>query len=179
LIVLLLTEDSVPMTFIAKSALKSKKRFGGGVLEPSHCIVATYQQKAGQEEGDRLPVLAEAQLDEAFEGLRSDYNRLELALHFLKLVQKVTNAGDANERSLFNLLGHALRQAEHSTNLSLLKTHFEAKLLEQQGVLPHEPLFRELITHSIREHQSLHLSSDDIQVLRPRIDYILKQYAGF
>ena len=34
------------LSFIARGALKSKKRFGGGVLEPTHFVSFTYKQSS-------------------------------------------------------------------------------------------------------------------------------------
>lgn len=66
LILQALSEEGEKVGFFVKGALRSKKRFGGGV-EPTHLIEVVYQ-KARQEGG--LNLLKEARLIEAFEGLR-------------------------------------------------------------------------------------------------------------
>ena len=123
-------------SFIARGALKSKKRFGGGVLEPTHFVSLTY--KAANEQG-RLHVLQEATLIHDFAGVRKDYGRLELALHVLDCVSKVSQEGDQNSEFLFNLLGHTLKAIEISEDTLVLKMHFYLKLLLQQGVVSPEP----------------------------------------
>ncbi|AFY02668.1 DNA repair protein RecO [Bdellovibrio bacteriovorus] len=124
------------LSFMARGALKSKKRFGGGVLEPTHFVSLTYKQSA--EEG-KLHVLQEATLINDFAGLRTDYDRLELALHILECVSKVSQEGDRHSEFLFNLLGHTLRALETAQDPLIVKMHFYLKFLLQQGVVDAEP----------------------------------------
>lgn len=122
--------------FIARGALKSKKRFGGGVLEPTHFVTFTYKQ-AG--EHGQLNVLQEATLVNDFPGLRTDYDRLETALHILECVSKVSQEGDRDSEFLFNLLGNTLKVLESMPDVLVLKMHFYLKFLLQQGVVNAEP----------------------------------------
>ncbi len=124
------------LSFMARGALKSKKRFGGGVLEPTHFVSLTYKQSS--EEG-KLHVLLEATLINDFAGLRTDYDRLELALHILECVSKVSQEGDRHSEFLFNLLGHTLRALETAQDPLVIKMHFYLKFLLQQGVVDAEP----------------------------------------
>ncbi|KHD88232.1 MAG: hypothetical protein OM95_09995 [Bdellovibrio sp. ArHS] len=123
------------LSFIARGALKSKKRFGGGVLEPTHFVSFTYKQA----EQGQLNVLQEATLLNDFPGLRQDYDRLELALHMIDCVSKVSQEGDKSSEFLFNLLGNALKTAEIAKDPLVLKMHFYIKFLLQQGVVNAEP----------------------------------------
>src|ERR1700751_1462333 len=70
---------------IAKSALKSRRRFGGGILEPTHHMQVglTKEFVPGS---DRLPVLTEAQLLDDFAALKKDSDRLNMALEFVRWV---------------------------------------------------------------------------------------------
>lgn len=167
-----LTRTGKSITFIAKSALKSKKRFGGGVLEPTHYIRATYQEP----KSEKMAVLLEAELLEGFVGLRQSYDRLELALYFLQIVEKVCRDGQTEAKELFELLGHALRAAEKGQRLTELKTVFEIKFLDQQGVLPHEPEFQLAIEHSVRDLSNLHYKSTPIS--KQRLRDMLDGYVG-
>lgn len=124
------------MSFIARGALRSKKRFGGGILEPTHYVSLTYKQAA--QEG-QLNVLQEASLINDFAGIRKDYDRLDLALHALDCVSKVSQEGDKTSEFLFNLLGHTLKAIETAQNPLVLKMHFYLKFLLQQGVVNAEP----------------------------------------
>lgn len=137
---------------IARSALKSKKRFGGGVLEPTHFMSITLAHR-GESDTERLMVLEEAQVIDDFSGLKKDYDRLILGLQFVKVVAIVAREGDSNI-DIFNLLGHALKAAETSSDLSFLKMQFNLKFLHLQGVLPPEPQYSPFLRTSIR------LSSD-------------------
>jgi DNA repair protein RecO (recombination protein O) len=138
---------------LAKSALKSRKRFGGGVLEPTHHMMVglTKPYVAGTE---RLPILSEAQLLDDFSPLKKDYDRLHLALEFVRWVSTVAREGDSH-KEIFNLLGHALKAAENSTQLPLLKIQFQIKLLHLQGMLPPEDRFLPFTKTPIREHHTL------------------------
>lgn len=140
-------------SFIARGALKSKKRFGGGILEPSHYVRMTY--KAASEQG-QLHVLQEATLVDDFSGIRKDYDRLDLALHVLDCVSKVSQEGDSSSDFLFNLLGHTLRALETAQDILVLKMHFYLKLLLQQGVVQPEPWMTPFLRTRISEtHQLL------------------------
>jgi DNA repair protein RecO (recombination protein O) len=148
LILKLISSSGAVYSAIAKSALKSKKRFGGGVLEPTHFIAVTLVRR-GEEGSDRLYVLEEAQVVDDFAKLKQDYDRLELALHFVKTVAIVAREGDSHTE-VFNLLGHALKTAENSSDLDFLKLQFNLKLLHLQGVLPPESRFTPFLRSSIR-----------------------------
>jgi len=112
------------INFIAKGALRSRKRFGGGVLDPLNYVQTSYQEKKNS---DSLVLLKEATLIEDFPGLRSSYDRLETGFHFLKLILKLSREGVMDGNEVFHLLGNALRSAETSRNLHLLRTQFEMK----------------------------------------------------
>lgn len=146
------------MNFFARGAAKSRKRFGGGVLEPTHFLEVTYKRGPDQEE-DPLHVMMEAQLVREFTGLRSNFERLQVALYFLKVVSKISQQGVIDSPELFNLLGNALAAAETSIHPSQLRLQFELKLLQTQGVLSSVPEMREWLTHPISEHSRLTMSS--------------------
>ncbi len=132
LIIHALSSAGTKKSFIARAALKSKKRFGGGVLEPSHFVKLTY--KPGKSE-DQLNVLNEAQLLDDFKSIRTDYDKLEFALFTLNCVYHVSQEGDFDSHFLFNLLGHTLKNLGEVKNLDRYKLHFCLKLLFQQGVI--------------------------------------------
>ena len=133
LIVHCLNPKGAYMSFWAPSALKSQRRFVGGVLNPTHYISITYK-RARTDRG--LDILEEGVLIKDFSGLKKNYDRMELALYFLKLTSKVSQKGVQDSVSLFNLTKKALETTESYPNLEILKVYFELRLLEQQGVLP-------------------------------------------
>jgi len=132
LIIHALGSNGSKYSFMARSALKSKKRFGGGILEPLHYVTLSYKEPY---DSNKMKTLNEAQLIEDFKSIRENYDRLELALFVLNCVSHVSLEGDANSDFLFNLTGHALRAISQCDEVRLLRLHFCLKLLYQQGVI--------------------------------------------
>ena len=140
------------LSFIAKGALKSKKRFAGGLLEPSNFIGVEYRKSRRQ----TLHFLSQAWALKRFEGLRKSYERCQLAFHFLSLMEKISQEGAEDSAHLFNLLGNALSTLEQSQHLPSLKFLFEFRLLLLQGVLPKElQKERPLLNLTVAEHEKL------------------------
>lgn len=135
LIIHALGSDGARSSFMARSALKSKKRFGGGILEPLHFVNFSYRDTNNPE---KLKTLTEASLIEDFKDIRTSYEKLELALFVLNCVSHVSLEGDKNSEVLFNLTGHTLRAISKSDSLEVLKLHFCLKFLYQQGVISFE-----------------------------------------
>lgn len=170
-----LTASGAKAHFIAKGALVSKRRFGGGILEPTHCLTVTYRDRASGNESE-LKVLQEAHLVEDFKDIRTSYERLKVAFEFLELVQKFAQEGDEHSKDLFDLLGNALRILQKTDALEILRLHFQIKLLAQQGVLPHDLPNLEVFRRPIREHSFIGLSSEERQALISRVSYLVKNY---
>lgn len=180
LILKLLTSNGEVYSAIAKSALRSKRRFGGGVLEPTHYISMVLDRRdpmGASASSERLAVLNEAQVIDDFRGLKTDYDRLDLALHFVRAVATVAREGDLHQET-FNLLGHALKAAETVQNLSTLRMQFNLKLLHLQGVLPREERFSPYLRSSIREADHLDVSSDNSRHISQDIETIFHNYVG-
>jgi DNA repair protein RecO (recombination protein O) len=166
------------LSFIARSALRSKKRFGGGVLEPSHFVQFTYKQARSQEEG-RMNTLNEATLLNDFKGIRKDYDHLELALHILDCIARVSQEGDRNSEGLFNLLGNTLKALESSEDVQLLKMLFYLKFLSQQGVLTVESWMSPFLKVTISEVNRLTENVDAknaAQLHLSHIEFATQQY---
>jgi DNA repair protein RecO (recombination protein O) len=164
------------MGFFARGGLKSRKRFAGGILEPTHYIEVTYKIGRSDDE-DPLHSLLEAQLIREFSKLRSDYQRLETALYLLRLVHKLSQQGVVDSPDLFNLLGNALASAETSADLGKLKTHFEMKLLASQGVLPSQG-FEAWLSHGLSQHERIQSSGDQRRWVEAQVHAHLKLYLG-
>ena len=167
-----LTPDGARISFYARSALKSKKRFGGGVLEPTHYVQVLYEDKG---EG-KINTLKEASLIQDFPGLRTDYARIDAGLSFVKLISEIVKEGEVDSSEIFNLLGNTLRAAETTSHIDRLRTHFEVKLLANQGVLAHEPEEQELLALPISAHESAPLDEQQWIRLRGRIKRVLQEY---
>ena len=131
LIIKALNPQGALISFIAKGALKSCKRFPGGVLDPTHYIGVEYKKSRSSS----LHYLCRAWFLDSFKGLRLNYERLNLALYVLSLAEKMSWEGAEHNEELFNLLGNTLQTLEHAENLSSLQFIFEIRLLLSQGVL--------------------------------------------
>ncbi len=168
-----LSAQGAKVSFIARAALKSKKRFGGGILEPTHFVQFTFKQAA---EMGQLNVLQEAVLINDFQGLRKSYDHLEFALHILECVSKVSQEGDQHSEFLFNLLGHTLRATESANNVLILKMHFYLKFLLQQGVMTAEPWMTPFLKTNIADTNNLESYKRDVQDNLFNIETMVQHY---
>ena len=156
-------------SFMARSALKSKKRFGGGILEPLHYVNLSYKDNA---DPAKIKTLSEATLIEDFKDIRENYDRLELALFVLNCVSHVSLEGDANSDFLFNLTGHTLRAVSQSNDLRLLRLHFCLKLLYQQGVISIESWMSPFLKLNLSDTKQLLLVENSNQLAEDYLDSI-------
>ncbi len=159
---------------LAPAAVKSRKRFGGGVLEPSHYIDVQLQSPRKE---NMMPILKEAQIIDDFSGLRSDYDRLSLGFYFLKLVELVVHESSSDSQSLFSLLGHGLKSLETAKNLNDYKKHFEIKFLYTQGVLEISGEVAEVLKKKFSENVSFSNGFNDSQEYR-NLRASLEDYVG-
>lgn len=160
LIVHLLDRSGSKQVMYARAALVSKKRFGGGVFEPTHYIEARYRPARN---GEGMGHLLEARVVNSFSKLRSDYDRLSLALYFVKVIGQTAHEEMHDSEQVFDLLGFSLQELEKTENPTKLKVHFLAQYLSSQGVLPSAESFQELTTVSLRDHRSLDLSEPQVK----------------
>lgn len=177
LIVHALNSSGARMNFFARGALKSRKRFAGGILEPTHYLEVSYKEGSSND-GDPLHSLLEAQLIREFVKLRTDYQRLETALYFLKVVHKLSQPGMVDAQDLFNLLGNALAAAEVSNDLAKLKLHFELKLLLTQGSLPSSDDLHPWLNTILGQHEMINIADSERRFLESRVHSHLQQYLG-
>jgi DNA repair protein RecO (recombination protein O) len=166
LIIHALSPSGAKKSFIARAALKSKKRFGGGILEPTHFVNLSYKQ--GKTE-DALNVLNEAVLIDDFKDIRADFDKLEFALFMLNSAYKVSQEGDSDSHFLFNLIGHSLRMLGKTGNLQRFKLHFCLKFLFQQGVISVEDWMAPFLKANMADSEQL----DQL----PEMDEIADSYA--
>jgi DNA repair protein RecO (recombination protein O) len=170
-----LNRQGARMGFFARGGAKSRKRFGGGVLEPTHYVEVSYRERKSAD-GEPLHTLMEAQLIQGFEKLRTGYDRLQAALYFLKISGKLAQEGTVDSHESFDLLGNALKAAETTNQIDRLKLHFEIKVLAQQGVLPPFPIAESWTHHPLKEHESLALDKIDLRQLEWDIHHSLESY---
>lgn len=146
------------ISILARGALKSKKRFGGGILEPTHHLQAQIK-KPKQESG--MYTLEEAQLIHGFDSIRTSYEKIEFALSLLEIISRISQEGDTHSESLYNLLGHTLTVLGQTTDLNNLKLHFGLKLLYNQGVLDQEPWMGPYLSLALAHHSELKTKPQD------------------
>ena len=163
------------LSFFASFALKSRKRFASGVLEPGGYIQVEYRPSTKEETGWNR--LIQANILNKFIKIRKDYDRLALALHFLKMFNKVGQEGMEGDSELFHLLGNTLIALETSSDLESLKLFFEIRFLFLQGVLPAELQNKSIFfENTIKEHNQVDLSQEDIPSIHQELKTALHQY---
>ncbi len=152
LILQALTSGGEKISLLARGAVKSKKRFSGGVLEPTHFVEVRYKNPVSE---NKIATLEEATLINGFEKLRTSYEKVEAAFYVLECLSKVSQEGDAVSDGLFNLAGHSLKSLEKANDLKLFRLHFCLKLLFQQGVLEPESWMGIYLKSSMAEHEKI------------------------
>lgn len=154
-----LNSQGAKVSYLAPAALRSRKRFGGGVLEPCNFIEVIYQGSLKSNVSSApLRRLKEAQVIKEFLGIRRSYELIQLSLSLLALIDQVGQEGDVHGEGLFNLLGHSLQylsQADDGVSKTLFRLHFLLKFLFQQGVLNCEPWMSPFLKTSLRDHNEL------------------------
>lgn len=174
LIVHFLSSEGRKLKLFARAALKSRKRFGGGVLEPTHFVAIQYREGALEQMGQ----LNEANLLEGFDSIRRDYDRIQMALHFIALVDRLGLEGAEDGKPLFDLLGNALSGLQVAVDLQIIKTQFEMKLLHTQGILPQMLGAEAFLGTSIRESHTVRIEQDTFRRLKIEAESLLRQYIG-
>ncbi|AZZ37589.1 DNA repair protein RecO [Bdellovibrio sp. qaytius] len=172
LIIHALSAAGAKKSFMARSALKSKKRFGGGVLEPTHYVQFTYKERKVD---NQLNVLNEAVLIDDFQEIRQDYDKLELALFVLNCAYHVSQEGDADSHFLFNLVGHSLRKLGKTENIPRFKLHFCLKFLFQQGVISGEGWMSPFLKTNIADSEKLDEQPEMNEIIDTYLDSIESQ----
>ena len=162
------------LSFFASFALKSRKRFASGVLEPGGYIQVEYHPSKKEGGWNRL---IQASLLNKFSKIRKNYESLNLALHCLKMFNKAGQEGIEGDPELFHLLGNTLKALETSSDLENLKLFFEIRFLFLQGVLPKELQNKSVFfENTIKEHNQADLSREDLSSVQQELQTALHQY---
>lgn len=172
LIIHALSSAGAKKSFIARAALKSKKRFGGGILEPTHYVLFSY--KKGKTE-DALNILNEAVLIDDFKDIRADFDKLEFGLFMLNCAYHVSQEGDADSHFLYNLIGNSLRKLGQAENLLRFKLHFNLKFLFQQGVISVEEWMAPFLKVNMSDSEQLDQFSEIAEIIDTYADSIESQ----
>ncbi len=163
LIVKGLNGEGNKLALFARSALRSKKRFGGGVLEPLHYIEVDYKESKSE---NGLGVLNEARIVEEFRSIRKDYDKIQLGLQMLQVVERYSQEGLSENQVIFRILGNSLKSLETSENLEKLRMLFELKILQSQGVMPRTDEVLSLVKFPIKNHADIDLPANKKSVLQ-------------
>ena len=172
LIVKGLNSRGFQMSFMAVSALKSRKRFAGGILEPASFIEVEYRPSKKS-----LHRLRQAWLLRDFRDLRESYDRLQTAFYILKIATAVSvESGTEDSSELFSLVGNALFLAQSSLSLDKLKLFFQIKLLFLQGVLPRSLAQKDILSGTLRDHQDFKMDGEEEKEIFEKTDQALNRY---
>ncbi|MCJ8276516.1 MAG: DNA repair protein RecO [Bdellovibrionales bacterium] len=156
-------------TLAAMNALKSKRRFAGGLLEALYFVELHYTtSKAGHS------IISEGRVIHGFPGLRQDYNKLEVAFKLVKTIQKGVQEG-LPQKELFDLLGNSLKHLETTNSPQLLRLQFELKYLFYLGFHAPNKDTEEFISKNIADHESIKLTNDEFQYLTQLTHQAFKQ----
>jgi DNA repair protein RecO (recombination protein O) len=170
-----LTSLGSKIVLYARGAKRSKKRFGGGILEPTHYLQVHYE--ASPRNPESMLQLKEASLIEDFPALRENYERLDLALYFVSMVDRISKEGMVHSEGIFDLLGNSLRSAETSQALDLLKLHFELKLLALQGELPFVEGAELMLQTTVRDHEKIILNPESYRSISSALSSLLNPHS--
>lgn len=139
--------------FLARGALKSRKRFGGGTLEPLNYVELHVDNR--KEKSQFVPI-SDARLLYGFEKLRGSYDKIEVALSLAMDILKFSVEGGSDTPELFHLFGNALKALEQTEDIFLLQLHFRIKLLFYSGFLDNESgEFNAALKEPIQNFQAL------------------------
>ncbi len=133
-IVTLLTREAGRLGAIARSAKRSRKRFGGTLL-PLRAIRATVARRDGRDLGE----LRDASVARDFPGLESSYEKIMIASYATELVRAYVRDGDDASDTYDLLDGFYRRLGESADDEAVLRIvlhHFELGLLRVAGAAP-------------------------------------------
>ncbi len=176
LIVHALNPQGGRLNFLARGALKSKKRFGGGVLEPTHYVSVSYRSSKSRSDEGTLHTLSEAELIKGFPGLRERYERLECALEMVAIVGRMAQPEVVDAPELFDLLGNGLFAAEASSRLEVLLLQFQIKLLYLQGVLHNSADMADFLRRPLKENELIQVPDSNLNRLKREVAHQLEHF---
>lgn len=143
--------------FLARGALKSKKRFGGGVLEAMNHAELQFEDR--KEKTEFVP-LQDARLIDGFQGIRKNYESLTTGLVMVRDVLQISVEGSEDNFATYNLLGNSLKKLETAKDNPILLLHFRIKLLFYAGYLPNEDgIFNPFLAEQIQDCEKLKSSA--------------------
>ena len=128
LIVEWLTEDHGKLKTMAKGARRPKSPFAGKLDLFFEAEIQFVKSRSGD-----LHTLKEVVLKETHEGLRLNYQRVQLAAYFVELLELTTEA-DHPTPELFDLMQRALGHLQDKPASKRALLHFESELVRLLGI---------------------------------------------
>ncbi len=129
LIITLFTPEGGKVSALAKSAKKSRKRFGG-ILQPFSMLDVVCIR------GRRLPILQEAALREPFVQIRSDIRKVAYASYWAELITGWLEDGQ-EQTDLYHLFSHVLEELNvGDTPEAVLSILFQMRFMIMAGLYP-------------------------------------------
>ncbi len=174
LIVTFLTPENGCIQSFVRGAKKSKKRFGGGVLQAPHLVQLEAQYPKNSQNTEFFSI-KEAKLLNDFSDIKTTYSALTLLATLIKLLLK----SEFVQKEHYNLFGFSLIELALSPNLRRFFTHFVVRYLSIEGVLPDDPALFELSQISINKHRDLlQVSTEQINKEVAVASHFLQNYTG-
>ena len=174
LIVTFLTQDDGVIQSFIRGAKNSKKRFGGGVLQPPHLIEIEASPPKRPLNSD-LYTIKEAKLVKDFSEVKRSYPSLTLLASMIKLLLN----SEAIHKEHFNLFGYGLVELGQVKNHRRFFSHFVTRYLSLEGALPDEPALFDLGRTPINSHKGLsEVSKDQANKEAALASHYLQSYTG-
>jgi len=119
----LFTETHGKQVLLAKYAAKY-----GGKLDIATIITCQLYQ------GRSFKIITQCDLSQYFSKLRSNFNRISLAMHFIEIIRESTQEFQSN-LALYTLLKSSLNELNQTSVNPTVKAHFYTEFLKAEGLL--------------------------------------------
>lgn len=173
LVVTLLTEQGLKVSVIARGAKKSKKRFVGGIFDPTNVVDIVYR-----EQNNPPYTVEEVKLVNGFLFLRQSYEKLMCAFHLVKLVNRIALESGYDQAELYKITGNALKSLETVTNVKCFQLHYMTKILYFLGVLDKKNIHENFLKFPLKNSHFIDLSNDEINNNLRVLKQSFEEFAG-
>ncbi len=158
-------------SFLVRGGQKSKKRFGGGVLETGNLILSEFKES---KISSKMGSLLEAEVINGYEKIRLDYDKINLVFYLFKLIERIDWMETEYER-LYSLLNNCLISLENTDCLRSLKFIFHVKILYLQGLLPINNITQKWLRLEVKEAKSIDIKGSDFTQYEKIFSHLIKE----
>lgn len=156
LIIKIMTSNGEKISAYGRSALKSKKRFEGGLQ-----VLSQIEFRTHKKESSELWMLEESKLTFEFKNIPTNVESYAVANYLSELTEHCAHEGLENA-PLYNLFGAALKALDMGREPHGVLACFEAKLLSLMGWMPdlndlesvEQEIWQKLLSQKISEIES-------------------------